>query len=192
MAEAEELLLVDRIRAGDTSAWMDLLTGYQNRLYAVCFRMVRNPETAADLTQDAMVKIIQGLDRYDGRARLSTWMIRITMNVCLSWLRAQKLRRHASLDAPQSGKAPRTIAQSLDQSREQPADARVEYDERHEALLAALFELAPDHRAILLLRDAHDMEYDQIAQVLDIAVGTVKSRLFRARTALRNLIEPKQ
>jgi len=99
---AEELALVRAIQRDGPSnmgAWSSLLTGYQDRLYAVCLRMVSNPHAAADLTQDSMVKIIQGLSGYDGRSKLSTWMIRITMNTCLSYLRSQKLRQHVSLDA---------------------------------------------------------------------------------------------
>src|SRR4029077_1267195 len=92
--------LVERIRGagiGDRAAWGELLARYQDRLYAVCLRMVGDRDAAADLTQDAFVKVIQGLDSWDGRSKLSTWMIRVTMNVCLSHLRSEKLGRDASL-----------------------------------------------------------------------------------------------
>ncbi|HZW05490.1 MAG TPA: sigma-70 family RNA polymerase sigma factor, partial [Phycisphaerales bacterium] len=102
-----DLRLVAAIRAGEPHAWHELLSKYQDRLYGVCLRIIgdspRARQTAADLTQDALVKIIQGLSTYDGSAKLSTWMIRVTMNVCLSHLRAQKLRRHSSLDTPAGG-----------------------------------------------------------------------------------------
>ncbi len=98
-SDAEDLILVKQIQSGESSAWAKLLTRYQDRLFGVCIRMVGDREQAADLTQDAMVRIIEGIKSYDGRAKLSTWMIRVTMNVCLSKLRSEKLRRHASLDA---------------------------------------------------------------------------------------------
>src|SRR5215471_17475609 len=101
--EAIDLKLVEAIRRGEAQAWPALIARHQDRLFSVCLRMVHNRDLAADLTQDAFVKIIQGMDSFDGRAKLSTWMIRITMNVCLSKLRSEKLRRHASLDAPERG-----------------------------------------------------------------------------------------
>ena len=89
--------LVTSIRAGDPDAWGRLIESYQIRIFSICVRMVRDRELASDLTQDAFIKIIKGLDTFDERARLSTWVYRVTVNVCLSKLRSEKLRRHASL-----------------------------------------------------------------------------------------------
>lgn len=144
--------------------------------------MVNDPELARDLTQDAMVKIIEGLSSYNGSSQLSTWMIRIAMNVCLSRLRSDKLRRHASLEG--EGPFPR-----LARGGEQTAADGVSLDEQRGRLLDALNRIAPEHRSILVLRDVRGLEYEQVAEALDIPVGTVKSRLFRARTALREAME---
>jgi RNA polymerase sigma-70 factor (ECF subfamily) len=187
----DEAELVQRVRAGDQAAWSQLIKDHQERLYNVCLRMVSNRELAADLTQDAFVKIIQGIGSFDGRSKLSTWMIRITMNVCLSKLRSEKLRRHASLDATTltgSDHDETTFAQQLQGTEPEPA-LRVEEKRERALLLRALSELDADQRAILILADARGVPYEQIAQVLGIAVGTVKSRVFRARTTLRDLIE---
>jgi RNA polymerase sigma-70 factor (ECF subfamily) len=166
--------------------------------------MVSNPDTAADLTQDAMVKIIQGLPTWDARAALTTWMIRVAMNVTLSHLRAQKLRRHASIEGlseaggrasrhagPRSRVGPTGSGRpaSLEQHREPDGPSSVQKEELRERVAGALAALEPDHRAILILRDMQDLDYEQIAAVLDVAVGTVKSRLFRARAALRQALE---
>jgi RNA polymerase sigma-70 factor (ECF subfamily) len=192
-ADAQELALVKAIQRGQTQAWSTLLTRYQDRLFGVCYRMVGDREMAADLTQDSMVKIIEGLSTYDGRSKLSTWMIRVTMNVCLSKMRSEKLRRHASLDAPEKGvgREGRSGADRLEDSREREPDpgSGVERDELRRMMAAALLRIAPEQRAILVLRDSRDLDYDQIAEVLNIPVGTVKSRLFRARAALREAIE---
>jgi len=192
--EARELELVEQIRAGDQGAWTELLERYQNRLYTICLRMVSDRHLAADLTQDAMVKIILGLETYDGRSKLSTWMIRVTMNVCLSRLRSEKLRRHASMDAmreaSERGSEPNLrLTTPFEQAREPTSSERIELDERRRILAEAMGRVAPEQRAILILRDARGLDYEQIAEVLDIAVGTVKSRLFRARTALRRAAE---
>lgn len=212
--DAREFALLERIRhAGpaDRRAWTELVNRYQDRLFAVCFRMVGNRDTAADLTQDAFVKIIQGLESYDGRAKLSTWMIRVAINVCLSHLRGQKLRRHASLDAlggsvapslvrgsdPASGTSPQasvknqtnTAQSGLLGTREQTPASDVELHAQRRLVAQALAGIDPDQRAILILRDVQGLEYDQIAAALDVPGGTVKSRLFRARLALREAIE---
>ncbi|MBX3365405.1 MAG: sigma-70 family RNA polymerase sigma factor [Phycisphaeraceae bacterium] len=191
--DAYERELVARIRAGRQEAWGELLERYQDRLYTICFRMVHHRELAADLTQDAMIKIMQGLESYDGRAKLSTWIIRITMNVCLSRLRAEKIRRHASLDASESRDG------YFDPGGGRPAGRRrerehfpgtsVEHSDLRATLARALECLGPDQRAILILRDVRGLDYEQIAEVLGLAGGTVKSRLFRARAALRDAME---
>jgi RNA polymerase sigma-70 factor (ECF subfamily) len=211
-----DLALVRAIQAGgpgSRDAWARLLSRYQDRLYAVCLRLVGSSEAAADLAQDSMVKIIQGLDSYDARSKLSTWMIRVAMNTCLSYLRAQRLRKHASLEsaeldrphgaleegfpgpissrstAPNHASHATPVHAPKEQSRELVPEQGVQLEERRRKVSAALSALEPDQRAILVLRDVQGFDYQQIADVLDVAVGTVKSRLFRARLALRNLIE---
>jgi RNA polymerase sigma-70 factor, ECF subfamily len=199
--DASDLALVARIRAGEAAAWSLLIEAYQDRLFGVCFRMVRDREMAADLTQDAFVKVIRGIDSFDGRSKFSTWIIRVTMNVCLSKLRAEKLRRHASIDAMSVGSSgdgragdwEHLIAQeSLGSSgggREPAGTANVELREEQERVLAALREIDAEQRAILILCDCRGLPYEEIAAVLGVAVGTVKSRVFRARTALRDMVE---
>jgi RNA polymerase sigma-70 factor (ECF subfamily) len=191
--EAIDLKLVEAIRRGEAQAWPALIARHQDRLFSVCMRMVHNRDLAADLTQDAFVKIIQGMDSFDGRAKLSTWMIRITMNVCLSKLRSEKLRRHASIEAMQETQSDtgsgRAGGRGFEQGREPALASGVEAHEDQERVLLALRQLDPDQRAVLILCDCRGHSYEQIAEVLGVAVGTVKSRLFRARTALRDLVE---
>jgi RNA polymerase sigma-70 factor (ECF subfamily) len=186
-----EMQLVEAYRRGDAEALADLVRAYQRRVYGVCYRMVRDPDEASDLTQDALIRVIEGLGSYDGRSKLSTWVIRVTMNVCLSHLRKQKLRRHGSLDDPAAGGGG-TWAQNLPSPAgrgELPGTRRVEQAELQVVLQAALDRVDPVMRAVLVLRDLQDLNYQQIAEVLDLPVGTVKSRLFRAREALRAALE---
>lgn len=206
--------LVRLAQGGDRDALAALLTRSQDRIFAVCLRMVGGgQETARDLAQDAMVKIIHGLASFDGRASFATWMTRVVMNLCLSHLRGQKLRRHVSLDAPVNGAEegsgggktplwavtadPRSLGRDSGTTGaisgwEPDAPAGVQRREDFERLQRCLQRLDPDQRAILILRDVRDLDYAQIADVLEIAVGTVKSRLFRARAALRELIESEE
>lgn len=196
--DAREQLLVKAIRGGSSAAWSELLTRYQDRLFGVCLRMVGDRDRAADYTQDAMVRIIEGLGSYDGRSKLSTWMIRVTMNVCFSRLRAEKLRRHASLDAGSNGhdvRVGRDHARSAAERasdwsvREPEAVERIQRDDLRRLLAEALLQINDEQRAILVLRDSRGLDYEQIAEVLGVPVGTVKSRLFRARAALRAVLE---
>jgi len=185
--DAEDRALVAAIRRGDSGAWGTLAKRYQHRLYSICVRMVGNREWANDLTQEAFVKVMQGFDTFDEKARLSTWMIRVTMNTCLSALRAHKVRKTARLEPVHDARSPGTVPRSEDWEPSGPS--RVERDEERRRLLAALDQIEPEQRAILILRDGRDLDYDEIAVTLEIPVGTVKSRLFRARTALRDKIE---
>jgi len=164
-----------------------LLEAYQRRIYSICYRMVRDEHEARDLTQDAMLRVIQGLDSYDGRSKLSTWVIRVTMNTCLSHLRKQKLRRHGSLDAGSENATsgpldPRSLGELSPAGRVELAEMRI-------LLGRALLCLDPDMRAVLVLRDMQELEYGSIAKALEVPIGTVKSRLFRARVALRGAVE---
>jgi len=169
-------------RTGDRAALEQLLRGYQPRIYAVCYRMLQSADQAADLTQDALTKVLEGLHSYDGRSQLSTWVIRVTMNCCLSYLRKLRLRRHGSIDEP-------TAAGDRSMIREQVAGERVEQVERQEAVSRALARVEPEMRSIIVLRDIQGLDYQQIGEVLSVPVGTVKSRLFRARSALRELVD---
>ena len=168
------------------SALERLLTRHEQQLFATCLRIVGDRETARDLTQDTFVRIIQALDSFDERAKFTTWMTRIAMNGCISHLRKQKHRRAASLDATTAGGV---MPRSLLESGEPTAGGRVEMDESLRQLGLAMQLLEPEQRAILVLRDMRGLEYREITETLNIAVGTVKSRLFRARAALREAME---
>lgn len=197
MTPLRELRLVEQYRAGGCeakAALTELIQGYQRRVYSICYRMVRNPDDAADLTQDALIKMIEGLESYDGRSKLSTWAIRVTLNCCLSHLRRQRLRGHQSLDRiaaqTEAGTEPPGNTNWGQSSRSEPSPVQgVEQAQRRSTVLRALDALEPDTRAILVLRDLQDLDYQQLAEVFDVPVGTVKSRLFRARAALRDAIE---
>jgi RNA polymerase sigma-70 factor (ECF subfamily) len=195
-----ELQLVERHRRGDPGAITELLQAYQRRIYGVCRRMMGEDDSARDMTQEALVKVLEGLDSYDGRSKLSTWIIRVAMNCCLTELRRRTVRRRHDRPAPPAtgeagalGRGPETgswrSASGEPRGGELPPARSVEQAETTATLLRALARLDPDMRCILVLRDLQDLDYQQIGAVLDIPVGTVKSRLFRARLALRSALE---
>jgi RNA polymerase sigma-70 factor (ECF subfamily) len=204
-----EMQLVEAYRLGGPSAreaLSELLWSYQHRIYSICYRMLGNRDDASDLTQDALLKMMEGLEGYDGRSKLSTWVIRVAINCCLSHIRRQKLRDHASLDdgargktyldeGSGSGRVHEHSGGHMDRSsgrgqgREHSPPESVEHDQTRDSLLRVFNTLDDETRAILILRDLQDLDYQQLAEVLDVPLGTVKSRLFRARESLRRALE---
>jgi len=203
MTPLRELQLVELYRKGGPDAHRaicELVRGYQRRVYSICVRMVRNREDAGDLTQDVLLKLVENLNSYNGQSKLSTWVIRVTMNCCLSHLRKQKIREHKSLDAPVrrppgTRMEPADVPVGMRGRSAGPAGGEllpaqgVEQTQLRSLVLQALESLDSDSRAILVLRDLQDLDYQQLAEALEIPIGTVKSRLFRARAALRQAIE---
>lgn len=199
MTPLRELQLIEAYRAGKGGpeshrALSELLSAYQRRIYSVCIRLVRKPEDAADLTQDVLMKVIENLSDYDGRSKLSTWIIRVAMNASLSHLRRAKTRETKSLDAPNNSRtdpetSPGQPRQAALASREPSPAQHVEQDQHRALVLQALESLDAETMAILVLRDMQDMDYLQLAEALDVPLGTVKSRLFRARAAFRQALE---
>jgi len=199
-SDARDRALLAAYRAGDRGALEALLEGHRARLYAVCVRMVNCPDAASDLTQETMVKILQGLDDFAGRSRLSTWMIRVAMNVCLTHRRRERLRDHLSIDLPACGEGGAlasceeglsgvSIVRTRACGRELCPHECAEGRELRQRMYSCIGELAVSARSILILRDVCGMDYDRIAELLGIPKGTVKSRLFRARRSLRRRIE---
>jgi RNA polymerase sigma-70 factor (ECF subfamily) len=189
MNESSDTALIEQVRGGDRAALGRLLEVHQHRLYSIALRMVSNRDDAAEVTQDAMLKIVQHIDTFRSEAQITTWMTRIVMNQAITRLRRRKLRDHASLDSTRSPRADGDQAASLrkvlEDHREPGPEQRVEESEMIDQLLKAIDRLDTDFKAVLVLRDIEELDYQQIADTLEIKVGTVKSRLFRARLALR-------
>jgi RNA polymerase sigma-70 factor (ECF subfamily) len=168
----EDHELVRAAQGGERDALDRLLRRHYERVYAVCRRITGNDADAADASQEAMVAAVRGLERFDHRAAFSTWIYRIATNASLDELRRR--RRRPVPDDHESS------VEHLDPSSTSRFDAlgdRLQLD-------AAIAALPPDFRAAVVLRDVADLDYEEIATVLDVPIGTVKSRIARARAAL--------
>lgn len=188
-----EAELIALVRAGDTAAYSELVRTYQDRVYGLCLRMCRNASDAEDLAQEAFVRAYHSLAKFDGRARFYTWLFRIAVNVTISERRraARKPLKLATDLARSDGSDASTVG-GLRQAEDAGPRAE-EYamrKEQTEIVLAALAELDEEQRCIVTLRDMQSLGYDEIAEVMDIPIGTVKSRLHRARLALRRRLSP--
>jgi len=187
----QESQLVDAAQAGDRKALGQLLQTYQKRIYHLCLRMLSNPDDAADVTQDVLVRAIQHIGGFRQGSKFSTWLYRIAMNTSISHLRRSRVRSALSLESTYSGAddGAQPLKAKMESNREPGPDESVETEEQVQQLLRAMDALDLQLRSVILLRDLEEMDYQQIADVLNIPLGTVKSRLFRARLALRQLME---
>ena len=177
--------LVARARRGDESAFEALVTENEKRIYNLCRRLTGNQEDAAELTQEAFLNAWRGLGRFQGESSFSTWLYRLTTNLCIDWLRRQKRRQETapavSLDDEEAG-----WAEPADW--EQDPHRKLEQSERGRALARGLERLPEYQRRPLVLRELSGLSYQEIAQALDLDLGTVKSRIARARLALRKIL----
>lgn len=187
--DAGEAALVDAAVDGDSAALGELLSRYQGRLFQVCLRMVYNRDDAAEVCQEAMLKIVQHICDFKRDSALSTWMIRIAMNLSISHLRRRKLRLTTSLDdeghATRDAAGASSLGRRLADATEPDPGQSVQTREMIARLHEALGRLDEEFRSVIVLRDIEQMDYAAIAATLSVPVGTVKSRLFRARLALR-------
>lgn len=187
----EDAVLVERAQGGDMSAFGLLVSKYQDKVYNTCWRMCGHVEDARDLTQETFFRAYQSLASFRGHSGFYTWVFRIAVNVTISHRRKAKHRRTQSLDRNEDATTPADPLRDrvVDESAPQPA-SRVLVTELQQHVEKALDALDPDHRAVVVLRDLEGFDYAEIARILEVAPGTVKSRLHRARAALREQLKP--
>lgn len=181
----QDELLIRRAAAGDENAFEQLLLQHQKSVYNLCLRMTGNPDDALDLSQEAFVRAWRALGQYQFDAAFSTWLFRLTSNVCIDFLRRQKRQQHVSLTvSDEEGTGEEfTIPDPTPGPEEQAI-----HNDRQAAVARAMALLPADYRAVLQLRVVEELSYEQIAQILGIQMGTVKSRLARARMQLRKIL----
>jgi RNA polymerase sigma-70 factor (ECF subfamily) len=179
-----------RVRAGDESACEALVRQHGGHMLVVARRFLRSEEDSADAVQDAFLAAFRALDGFEGNSALGTWLHRIVVNVCLMKLRVRSRSREIRIEEllptfDETGHHSRPVRPWEDQ-----ALARLTQAETCAYVRACIDQLPESHREILLLRDIEELDTDQTAQQLGIAPGAVKTRLHRARQALRTLLEP--
>jgi RNA polymerase sigma-70 factor (ECF subfamily) len=196
-ARLGEAKLVAEARAGDRSAYGQIVSLYQDRLFNALLRMVGQTEEARELTQETFTRGLEKIETFRGDASPYTWLFRIGMNLAISNLRRDQRARVFSLDAgprrangsPHGGGRRENQAAALvdriTAKGDSPPEA-AERSERHQIVLDALGRLDSEYRAVLIMRDIEGFDYQQMADVLGLPLGTLKSRLFRARLALRD------
>jgi len=181
---ASEAVLVDRCRRQDMDAFGKLVDAYQNRVYGFVRRMVANPDEASDITQDVFIRAFQSFGRFDARSSIRTWLFRIAYNLCID--RARKADR--SISEVGMNLSPESDEQvDVADNRWQPEKVAIDL-ELQQAVEEGIRTMSDKLRTVLLLHDREDTPYEEIARVVGVPVGTVKSRLFLARAHLQNVL----
>ena len=178
----DEKQLIKNAAAGDAAAFETLVERYQKQVYNLALRMVNNESDAEDLAQEAFIRAWRSLGSFQYTSQFSTWLYRLTSNICIDFLRAKKRRKVISLTMLRDDEDSQW---DLPDTEPLPEQQMIAAEDRA-ALARALASLDPDYRQVLTLRIVNECSYQQISQILGIAEGTVKSRLSRAREQLRN------
>lgn len=179
-----EKVLLARAKKGEIAAFESLMTAYENRIYTLALRSTGSEHDAADITQEVFLRAWKNLDSFRGDSSLSTWLYRVTSNLCVDFARKKAAEgMPASIDDEES-----PAAELADSSRMAQPEAAAENQELREELQTALAQLSEEHRRVVLLRDVAGLTYADIAHTLGLEEGTVKSRLARARAGLRKIL----
>ena len=185
-APVAEMDLVRRAQRGELAAYDELVQRYQERIYATVYHMTSNHEDANDLAQDSFIKAFQALKSFKGGSSFYTWLYRIAVNKTINFLKQRKNRVHMSLNDLDfnTENNPDLVALISDKTPRRDAGLK----ELQEKLNAALLKLSEPHRLVVVLHDVQGQSHEEIAQIMDCNIGTVRSRLFYARQQLQSLL----
>lgn len=187
----DELKLIDKCKKGDNEAFSKLILSYEKKVYNIALRMVLNPEDAYDVAQEVFLKVYQSIHSFRGQSSFSTWIYRVASNVCLDFLRKKK--KHATVIS--IDRQVETEENTVSKQLEDPSPGTFEQVEQNlmrEELAAAITKLSPEHRLVIVYRDINGLSYEEIAQITGQSMGTVKSRLSRARKTLQKLLKNRE
>src|SRR6476659_4267031 len=187
-SDVSEVDLVKRCQAGETEAFDELVTRYRTRVFGMICNMVHSEQDAWDLAQESFLKAWKSIGRFRGHSSFYTWIYRIVMNVTIDWLRKKQVKGGGAefddaIQLKEIDPASRTVPHA-----EALPHERMAHQEIRGRIEAAIAQLSPEHRAVILMKEIEDMQYHEIAESLGCSIGTVMSRLFYARKKLQNLL----
>ncbi|MBS0661794.1 MAG: sigma-70 family RNA polymerase sigma factor [Verrucomicrobia bacterium] len=184
-----DMEVVRRVQAGEVEAFDQLVTKYRNRVYAVVYNLTSNREDAADLTQDAFIKSFQSINRFQGQSTFFTWLYRIAVNSTLTHLRKNRLRTFFSFEKiNEDDKVSSEVINAL--TDESGADRETFARELQEKLNEAMQKLSIPHRTVITLFEIDGLSHQEIAEIMNCSVGTVRSRLHYAKQLLQSELQP--
>lgn len=183
-AESDDLRLVEALRTGAAQAYEELLTRFQQPVYALALRLLNDPSEASDVVQEVFLKVFRNVGTFRGQSSLKTWIYRITVNEAHNARRWFFRHRRREVELDSEPEDSRNLKEIIPDDCTSPFDAACER-EQHVMIEAALDKISPIFREAVVLRDITDMSYEEIAVILGVSLGTVKSRILRGREALR-------
>jgi RNA polymerase sigma-70 factor (ECF subfamily) len=188
MPEIDERFLIERCKTGDRTAFDVLVHRYEKRVYNLAYRLSASYDEASDISVDAFLRVFQAIRLFRGDAHFSTWLFRIVTNVYLDRRKRMRNKQHLSLEEYIELEE-NSVARQVEDPAPSP-EAIVEQHERNQFLQSAINELPDYQRAMIILYHTEGLSYEEIAAVFSLPIGTVKSRLNRARLMLKNKLEP--
>ena len=182
-----DLAYVRRVQGGDVAAFDHLVFAYRERLFAIIYNLTSNREDAADLTQEAFIKAFRSINRFKGKSAFFTWLYRIGINATLTHLKRNRMRRFFSFENINEEVGASEIVEAL--AVRMNSDKAALLNELQEKLNEALYKLSPKHRAVVVLFEIEGLGHQEISEILDCSVGTVRSRLHYAKQQLQAYLQ---
>ena len=184
MRLADDQTLILQCRAGDPAAFRELVRRYQQKAYGIAYSMLRDSDDAMDVTQEAFIKVHRYLDNFKGSSSFYTWLYRITVNLCIDHIRKHKKVQAVDYDDTMEhddAQGSELLPATMDMDPGRNLDRR----ELREMIEQALDTLSPNHRAVILMREVEGLSYKEMAEVMEVSMGTIMSRLFHARKRMQ-------
>lgn len=186
MADDIEKTLLNKAKQGNIIAFEKLIISHEKTVYNIAYRMFNNEEDAKDIAQEVFIKIYKNLNKFDGNCKISTWIHRITVNTCIDELRKRKGKETSSIDSLIDLDDSEVQKQYTDNSFN-PEQSLINKEDI-EDLKNAINLLSENHKTLIVLRDIQGLSYNEISEITQISLGTIKSRISRARIQLKNII----
>lgn len=189
--DGEEHKFIERLKARDERAFIELVQVYEQRVFRLVFRMLGRRDEAEDMAQEVFVQVFKAISQFRGDSKLSTWVYRIAVNLCKNRVK-YLARRHTDAQdelEPIADRSQLGDAKAVTYGAVARPDQMVEGFQVEQIVQRAMAQLDPDFREVLILRDVEDLSYEEIGEITGLAEGTVKSRIHRARTMLKALVE---
>ncbi len=183
----DDAALVKKIKEGDLDAFSELVALYEKKAFNYTYRMLKDAHAAEDATQEAFLRVFSKIDTFLGNSSFSTWFYTILNNICLDILR-KKSREKETISINKTSNEDEEYELQIEDKSQGPYETLQKKD-AYLALENALYKLSDEHRAIIIMRDINGESYEKIAKMLNLSLGTVKSRLSRARISLRKILE---
>lgn len=183
----DEPILISKIKKGDNEAFSELVKAYEKKSLNFAYRMLKNLTDAEDATQEAFLKVFDKIHTFHGKSSFSTWFYTILSNICLDMLR-KKARRGDTVSINQTTNDNKDFELQIEDTADSPYK-QLQKKDAHKLLENALSKISDEHRAVIILRDINGLDYEEISKILNISLGTVKSRISRARLSLRKILE---